>query len=356
MLNTKKILAAALAATMVFGSSISVFADDPVTSGGSDGAGASEGHLEKEVLNVVLPVIPTGSTPFAYTMDPERLIRETAGARYAEGTTFPEAEGDTGVYFQTGENTYANASNVVQAINKSSCDVKLSVTVKTTQNTAKDIALATTSAVATEGTPNLYLGLAVGTTKTPVTASAQTVDKVIAGTPGNFETTVVTNDSGVKSYAYQEKADATTWKAMNISMEGAVSNLAIAADATAPTVNVTWAYAKATTEDGTAATDAVDYSTTPAAPTEASASANSVVVGGNVNILLPEGVTITGLQKKKADGTYNTLPAEYYTLEDITNGKKLTITNNLLTNLPAATSIKVVLSEGEPITLSVTSE
>lgn len=356
MLNTKKILAAALAATMVFGSSLTAFAEDPVTSGGSDGAGASEGHVEKEVLNVVLPVIPTGSTPFAYTMDPERLIRETAGARYAEGTTFPEAEGDTGVYFQTGESTYANASNVVQAINKSSCDVKLSVTVKTTQNTAKDIALATTSAVATEGTPNLYLGLAVGTTKTPVTASAQTVDKVIAGTPGNFETTVVTNDSGVKSYAYQEKADATTWKAMNISMEGAVSNLAIAADATAPTVNVTWAYAKATTEDGTAAEDAVDYSTAPAAPTEASASANSVVVGGNVNILLPEGVTITGLQKKKADGTYNTLPAEYYTLEDITNGKKLTIESNLLTNLPAATSIKVMLSEGDPITLSVTNE
>lgn len=356
MLNTKKILAAALAATMVFGSSLTAFAEDPVTSGGSDGAGASEGHLEKEVLNVVLPTVPDGSTPFNYTMDPERLIRETEGAKYAEGTTFPEAEGDTGVYFQTAEKTYANKSNVLQAINKSSCDVKLSVTVKTTQNTAKDIALATTSAVATEGTPNLYLGLAVGTTKTPVTASAQTVDKVIAGTPGNFETTVVTNDSGVKSYAYQEKADATTWKAMNISMEGAVSNLAIAADATAPTVNVTWAYAKATTEDGTAAEDAVDYSTAPAAPTEASASANSVVVGGNVNILLPEGVTITGLQKKKADGTYNTLPAEYYTLEDITNGKKLTIESNLLTNLPAATSIKVMLSEGDPITLSVTNE
>ena len=281
MCKSKKFMAIALVATMVFGSSLTAFAEDPVTSGGSDGAGASEGHVEKEVLNVVLPVIPTGSTPFAYTMDPERLIRETAGARYAEGTTFPEAEGDTGVYFQTGEKTYANASNVVQAINKSSCDVKLSVTVKTTQNTAKDIALATTSAVATEGTPNLYLGLAVGTTKTPVTASAQTVDKVIAGTPGNFETTVVTNDSGVKSYAYQEKADATTWKAMNISMEGAVSNLAIAADATAPTVNVTWAYAKATTEDGTAATDAVDYST---APTEAAPSltgSNSITINSS---------------------------------------------------------------------------
>ena len=353
MLNTKKILAAALAATMVFGSSLTAFAEDPVTSGGSDGAGASEGHLEKEVLNVVLPTVPDGSTPFNYTMDPERLIRETEGAKYAEGTTFPEAEGDTGVYFQTAEKTYANKSNVLQAINKSSCDVKLSVKVNTTQKSDKDIALATSSTVATEGTPNLYLGLVVGSTKTTVKAEEQTVDKVIAGTPGNFETTVVTNDSGVKSYAYKEKADASTWKAMNISMEGAVSNLAIAADATAPTVNVTWAYEKATT--GTAAEDAVDYSTAPAGPTEASASATSVAVGGSVNITLPEGVTISEIQKKKTDGTFNTLPTDYYTLEDITNGKKLTIKANMLTTYTSATKIKVVLSEGDPISLDVTS-
>jgi len=352
MLNTKKILAAALAATMVFGSSLTAFAEDPVTSGGSDGAGASEGHLEKEVLNVVLPTVPDGSTPFNYTMDPERLIRETEGAKYAEGTTFPEAEGDTGVYFQTAEKTYANKSNVLQAINKSSCDVKLSVKVNTTQKSDKDIALATSSTVATEGTPNLYLGLVVGSTKTTVKAEEQTVDKVIAGTPGNFETTVVTNDSGVKSYAYKEKADASTWKAMNISMEGAVSNLAIAADATAPTVNVTWAYEKATT--GTAAEDAVDYSTAPAGPTEASASATSVAVGGSVNITLPEGVTISEIQKKKTDGTFNTLPTDYYTLEDITNGKKLTIKANMLTTYTSATKIKVVLSEGDPISLDVT--
>ena len=91
MLNTKKILAAALAATMVFGSSLTAFAADPVTSGGSDGAGASEGHLEKKVVNVVLPTIASGDTPFSYTMDPERLIRETSGAKYS-GKTFPAAE------------------------------------------------------------------------------------------------------------------------------------------------------------------------------------------------------------------------------------------------------------------------
>ena len=130
MLNTKKILAAALAATMVFGSSISVFAEDPVTSGSTDGAGLSEGHLEKKVVNVVLPTIASGDTPFSYTMDPERLIRATDGAKYADGTTFPAEATDTGVYFLTAANTYANESSALTVTNKSSCDITLSVKVK----------------------------------------------------------------------------------------------------------------------------------------------------------------------------------------------------------------------------------
>lgn len=264
MLNTKKILAAALAATMVFGSSISVFAEDPVTSGGTDGAGASEGHVDKELLNVVLPVIPTGSTPFAYTMDPERLIQATEAAKYTQGTHFPEAEGDTGVYFLTGENTYANASNVVQAINKSSCDVTLTVKVKTTATGDTDIALATSSTVATTGTPDLYLGLKVGTGTTVVSGTEQTVTKTIAGDPDNFEIAVTTGENDAKSYVYQQKADATTWKAVNISMEGAVSNLPIATTTTAPTVNVTWSYAKAADSATVDTADLVDYSDTPA--------------------------------------------------------------------------------------------
>lgn len=345
MLNTKKILAAALAATMVFGSSISVFAEDPVTSGGSDGAGASEGHLEKEVLNVVLPTVPDGSTPFNYTMDPERLIRETEGAKYAEGTTFPEAEGDTGVYFQTAEKTYANKSNVLQAINKSSCDVKLSVKVNTTQKSDKDIALATSSTVATEGTPNLYLGLVVGSTKTTVKAEEQTVDKVIAGTPGNFETTVVTNDSGVKSYAYKEKADASTWKAMNISMEGAVSNLAIAADATAPTVNVTWAYEKATT--GTAAEDAVDYSTAPAGPSLSQNSyakdAQNTAIEVTVNNLGED--TIASLE---TGGT--AVAGSLYTI----NGNKVTLSSALLRYITEDATFKINTAGGVQLTFTVT--
>jgi hypothetical protein len=355
MCKSKKFMAIALVATMVFGSCITAYAEAPVTSGGSDGAGASEGHVEEKKVTVILPTVPEGSTPFNYTMDPERLIQKTDAAKYAEGTTFPDSEGDKGVYFHTGEKTYANTSNTLQVINKSSCAIKLTVSVKATQNTAKDIELATSSTVATQDAPNLYLGLKVGSDTKVVKKAEQadTVEKIIAGVPDNFETAVVTNEGNEKVYTYREKANATTWKAMNISMEGAVSNLPIAADVTAPTVNVTWAYVEA--ESGaTPASDAVDYSTTPAGPTEASASASSVKVGGSVNITLPAGVTISEIQKKKTDGSYNTLPAEYYTLEDITDGKKLTIKSNMLTTYTSATTIKVILSDGDPISINVT--
>ena len=348
MCKSKKFMAIALVATMVFGSCITAYAD-PVTSETQNGTGSSEGHLNKEVLNFVLPVVPAQSTPFNYKMDPERLIRETEGAKYAGVTFLPEAADDTGVYFLNGTNTYDNTSTVLQAINKSSCNVTLTVKVKTTASEGgKDIALAESDTVATEGNPNLYLGLKVGNDTTVVSGTEKTVTKIIAGVPGNFETAVVDN-----AYTYREKADATTWKAINISMEGKVSNLAIASDATAPTVNVTWSYAKAA-DGAQVATDVVDYSTAPAGPTEASASASSVKVGGSVNITLPAGVTISEIQKKKTDGSYNTLPAEYYTLEDITDGKKLTIKSNMLTTYTSATTIKVILSDGDPISINVT--
>lgn len=256
MYKFKKILAVALAATMVIGSSVTAFAD-PVTSGGTDGAGTSEGHVDKKVINVVLPTVPENTTPFAYTMDPERLIQGTTAAKYAEGTTFPAAGSDTGVYFLTAENTYANTSNTLQAINKSSCDITLTVKVKTTA-AASDITLAQSATPSTDAA-ELYLGLIVGDTTTVVKADEQTVTKVLAGAPNNFE--VAVKDG---AYAYQAKADATTWKAMNISMTGAVSAHAISDTTTAPTVNVTWSYAEAAEADGAAATDAVDYSDAPA--------------------------------------------------------------------------------------------
>ena len=262
MRKTKRMLAVALAATMVLGSSITAFADTP-TSGGTDGTGTSEGHVDQELINVILPTVATGTTPFAYTMDPERLIQETEAAKYADGTTFPDAETDTGVYFLTAANTYSNTSNTLQAINESSCPITLTVKVKATQGSAKDITLATAADTLTATannvtSPLLYLGLKVGTATTVVKADEQTITKTIAGASDNFEIAV---DDG--EYVYQVKESATEWKALNISMTGAVGEASIASDTTAPTVNVTWSYAKAASDATVDTADQVTYSTAP---------------------------------------------------------------------------------------------
>jgi len=306
MRNMKKIAAVVLAATMVLGSSLTAFADDPAggNSGSISGTGTSEGHVEKQVLNVVLPTVEAGTSPFAYTMDPERLIQGTDAAKYADGTTFPAEETDTGVYFLTGTNTYANTSNVLQAINKSSCAVTLTVKVKATAG-ANDITLATSATPATDAA-ELYLGLSVGDTVTVVSASEQTVTKTIAGSPANFEVAVVSD-----AYTYQEKADATTWKAVNISMTGAVSNHDIAANTTAPTIDITWSWAKAA-DGATADTDVVDYSTTPpdAAPSIATTTgtyskANGITISGVSLGAGASGATaIDKVQVSTASGSY----------------------------------------------------
>ena len=257
----KKTLAGMLAATMVLGMGATAFAaesgDTPATSGGTSGAGNSEGHVEKEVQNVVLPTVPADQSPCAYTMDPERLIQETGGQKY-EDYTFPAKDSDTGVYFLVADKEYSNTSNTLQVINKSSCNITLTVKVKATASAGgKDITLATGSTPSTSAA-ELYLGLKVGNDSQVVSATEAPVSKTIAGTPDNFETAVADG-----KYVYREKADATSWKAMNISMTGAVSNYKIEADTTAPTVDITWEWAKAA-EDATVATDAVDYTEAPA--------------------------------------------------------------------------------------------
>ncbi len=275
MYKMKKLMAVALAATMVMGTSIVPFAaDDTNNTGSITGSGTNEGHVNKEVLNMILPTVEVGSTPFAYTMDPERLIQETDAKKYDEDFVFPAKDQDTGVYFLVGEKEYANESNSLQAINKSSCAVTLSVKAKATASAGgKDIDLATAKPGESPTKAELYLALKVGDDTTVLSASEETVTKTIAGVIDNFEVDYKNN-----AYVYQEKeTKAKPWKAMNISMTGAVSKFAVEDGTTAPTIEVTWSYAKAA-DGASEATDVVDYSETPA-----TSSAAAIVVPADGN-------------------------------------------------------------------------
>lgn len=300
MKKTKKMMALALAVSMVMGSSFAAFAEDPAptTPGGSGSTtaeGSVEGHVDKEVLKVVLPTVPEGSSAFAYTMDPERLIQDTEHAKYDADVEFPAKENDTGVYFLTGPKKYENSSKEYQVINKSSCNVTLSIKAKTVENTANDITLATSKTL-TSTAAELYLGLIVGkpgtSTATALSGSENTITKTIAGTPTNFKVGVINNADGTKSYTYQEKADATTWKSMKIKMEGAVSQKDITKDVTAPKVEVTWSWAKAADTATPDASDSEDYTVAP--PAVAITTAGLVSVTGLTGERHFTGMSING--------------------------------------------------------------
>lgn len=261
MVKFKKFLAVALSLTMVFAFGVTSFAADPESEGSQTGAGASEGHVDKEIKDFVLPV--TTATTFKYTMDPERLIQATNAAAYS-GATFPAAESDTGVYFLTDTATYGNESNTVQAVNKGAVDQMLTVTIATATAASTDIALASTSgAIATEdaketgGTPTLYLGGKVGGTEKAISATAAEWKIKVAGNTSNYE--VVYKDN---AYSYEKKTTGlTAWKGVDIQVKGSVtSKWAIAADTTAPTLTVTWKFENVPSTEPTYDGTAVDYS------------------------------------------------------------------------------------------------
>lgn len=259
-MRMKKIAAIVLAAVMAMGSTLTVFAapESPVTSGSTEGEGKNEGHVEKEAIKVVLPTMPATGSPFDYITDPERLIQGTEGAAHA-GAQFPDSASDTGVYFKVGENEYANTSKTLQVINMSSCNVAVTVAIEAEQKSANDLVLAQ-SADTSKDNP-LYLAVNVGSTTHALTSTSTPVKKVIAGNADNFEITY-TSDGG---YAYTTKKDAVNWKALQFNVTGSVDEQAVVtADTTAPTVKVTWSYAKAETADGNVSeADQVDYIDSP---------------------------------------------------------------------------------------------
>lgn len=243
MLNKKKGLAMLLAATMVVGSAFPVLAAEQPTSGGATGAGDSEGHLEKKITNVVLPTDGDTSV-FKYNIDPERLIQETEGAKY-ENTIFPDKDADTGVYFAvdlTEEETtagkttkYANTSKELVVTNKSSHKINLTVKAKASQ-AVTDIALANSSTI--EGdTPQLYLGLTVGSETKAISTTDVVFTAEIEGKADNFVTKV---ENG--AYKYAEKDGATGWSETKISMAGKCNEATTTSAMTVPTVTITWEF------------------------------------------------------------------------------------------------------------------
>ncbi len=272
-MKLKRILAVAMATTMVLGMSMTALAEE--TSGSSTGAGASEGHVEKKATRVILPTVATDGeetvSPYRYTMDPERLIAVTAAEKYTN-VKYPQASDDKGVYFNNGAITggsddgkiqYTNTSNRQTVVNKSSHAINLTVTAEAVATEGgTDIPLVKQSDLASATDASLYLGLIVGEDDEAISAEiaadkAATTTVSLAGTPDNFKIAATSDKTAyeyrVLTLAEYQALDGNssktqddfdeTWKSTTFAIEGeATSGKAITSTTTAPKLKVTWSW------------------------------------------------------------------------------------------------------------------
>ncbi len=307
-MKLRRLMAGTLAATMVLGSSMMVFAADPQT-GSATGTGESIGHVDKEVLTVTLPTEDAAlNQTFAYKVDPERVI-DLAGKLTDDTAVTKNADG---VYFKNKDNAYSSSSDEVEFEGKNSVAVDVSVKAEVTASAGgKDIALVADDAALTAATtPALLMNLTVGTETKAITSEGATAQAKLEGVPDNFAVTV---EDG--AYKYSAKDGATGWKKTTVKLSGKTNNMDVPSDMTAPVIKLTWTVAKH--EDYTDATAHGNWS------------------GGSLWLAkdASTGFSTTGLVVEVSDGgtTYQTLASDKYSISDA--GWISTTWDNLVSSL-----------------------
>lgn len=160
-MKLKKFLVAALAVTMIMGSSSMAFAAQETSSGNGGGSGGADLVESSDVFDVVIPT--SSEHQFDYILDPTGVIEKTDADKYGKKSFEP---GKT-VYFQNSNTVtsteipyhYSSASNKLEVINKSTGDVD--VELKATLTDADEVTMAqATTGLATANDAQLYLALA----------------------------------------------------------------------------------------------------------------------------------------------------------------------------------------------------
>ncbi len=321
-MKCKKVLAAVLAGTMVLGMGTTAFASEtaPATTGNTTGAGEFEGHVDQNKLLVELPTSPAATT-FAYTLDPEGLIAATEGAKDKDA----KFESTTGVYFLSGEKKYTADSATLKVTNKGTVNADVTVAAETKDGSGVTMA-EDTNFGESDTTAKLYLGLKVaGKNAVAVKAHADGTDPVSAsvglrGVKDNFE---VKYDEATKKYSYAEKEGIpdTAWNSFEFGLTGACNQKGdFSADGlTAPTVEVTWSYAKRA-DDSTA--DLLDANaTTDAAPSVTTTTANltsgqALDINVNLGAGSKKATGIASITFPNASGATNTVADSKYSYAD----------------------------------------
>lgn len=357
-MNTKRILAVALSATMVFGSTLTAFADDPDTSaatgtGSGTGTSTSEGYVDTLVSKVLVPTEETVNAGLSFHVDPQRLISGTSKAAHPDWT-MPEAD-DTGVYFLTGDKTYTNTSSTFDIANIGTKDVTFTIKVEAAASATPDTDIPFDSKTNVEAAnptaAKLYIGAKIGKGATAEAVSSEALTKkvVLAGKSANYD-----YNYGASGYEYVMKSGELEWNAVPVSFEGSITNFAT--DKTVPGIKLTYSWAAKADDDettsGVTIEDKYKVAAAPeaggikASPASISTSATSTTISG-----LDNGVTLSSVVMHKKDGTTSNLASgTHYTYSN----NVFTIASSKASALLDATKIsKFVLTYSDGTTLDI---
>lgn len=259
MKNYKKVLAAALAMTMVAGSSVMaaapgksyVSAPDASAETSSDatgtitGGGQMEGKVDKDVFHIVVPSSVQGSNAatfngFNFVMDPQKLITKTQAAKYVTGSNIV-ADGfveDKTLYFvNKTDRQLDNTSDYVKVTNKSSIDVEISL--EAAMQNLGSITMSETETFEDEST-SLYLAVIGGADKKAIdaTTGAEVTGKIAKAKPGAYDTVY---DDGT-GYDYKlVNDDPTLFSTYEFALTGATNEKGNWLNVTdTPSVQLTW--------------------------------------------------------------------------------------------------------------------
>lgn len=198
----KKLMALLLSATMILGSSVSVFAIGPteyeVPIGPEVISGNGVSLTPVDIDDII--VVDLSTTPVAQdynmTLDPQGLLNIADSTKYA----LPAGAVYFGMNDTASEDSYTNESVSYNIISKSSVSLNASIKVDITDpegNELTDIDLVEQSALATATKPSLYVGIMSDFAGTPetkaISASDNEVVKLLAKVP---EVAVGSGDDG----------------------------------------------------------------------------------------------------------------------------------------------------------------
>lgn len=243
MRNAKvsKILAATMAATMLFSSATVFAADTDITdisnaNGELSGSGDLEGYVDKKAFRIVLP-----TTNINFTLDPQGLMHAADPSKYgiASGAVYFENAPTTG----SGTASYSNKSDEIKFVNKSSYAIKVGLAV--TLDTG-NISLVKSSDIGTATTPALNLGLLKDADTTAIDidntsfkstpASLQAVPEVSDTVTDGYKLTGSTADPGdgtkpskngiYYSYKLTDDYEAGTGQTVKYKLTGSCNNVA----------------------------------------------------------------------------------------------------------------------------------